>query len=52
MGADLTGIVGSDVGLMIRAFAAALEDDNMLVRRGILELLCTTLRLDGSVLKK
>lgn len=49
---DLTGIVGSDTGLMIRAFAAALEDDNMLVRRGILELLCTTLRLDGSVMKK
>ncbi|KAF8753997.1 Dopey, N-terminal [Rhizoctonia solani] len=27
---DLSSVVGSDVGLMIRAFAAALEDDNML----------------------
>ncbi|KAG8763896.1 hypothetical protein FRC12_008365, partial [Ceratobasidium sp. 428] len=49
---DLTSIVGSDTGLMIRAFAAALEDENMLVRRGILELLCTTLRMDGDVMKK
>ncbi|KAG8740013.1 hypothetical protein FRC10_004853 [Ceratobasidium sp. 414] len=49
---DLTSVVGSDAGLMIRAFAAALEDENMLVRRGILELLCTTLRLDGDVMKK
>ncbi|QRW09045.1 hypothetical protein RhiLY_08044 [Ceratobasidium sp. AG-Ba] len=51
-GDDLTHIVGNDTGLMIRAFAAALEDENMLVRRGILELLCTTLRLDGEVMKK
>ncbi|KAG8710253.1 hypothetical protein FRC11_004702, partial [Ceratobasidium sp. 423] len=26
---DLSSVVGNDVGLMIRAFAAALEDDNM-----------------------
>lgn len=49
---DLTGVVGNDVGLMIRGFAAALEDDNILVRRGTLELLCTTLRMDGVVMKK
>ncbi|KAF8684488.1 Dopey, N-terminal [Rhizoctonia solani] len=49
---DLSSVVGSDVGLMIRAFAAALEDDNMLVRRGTLELLCSTLRMDGAIMKK
>ncbi|CCO32758.1 Protein dopey-1 [Rhizoctonia solani AG-1 IB] len=49
---DLSGVVGSDAGLMIRAFAAALEDDNMLVRRGTLELLCSTLRMDGTIMKK
>ncbi|KAJ1302793.1 hypothetical protein OPQ81_003100 [Rhizoctonia solani] len=49
---DLSSVVGNDVGLMIRAFAAALEDDNMLVRRGTLELLCSTLRMDGAVMKK
>ncbi|CAE6407081.1 unnamed protein product [Rhizoctonia solani] len=49
---DLSGVVGNDVGLMIRAFAAALEDDNMLVRRGTLELLCSTLRMDGAIMKK
>ncbi|CAE7181510.1 unnamed protein product [Rhizoctonia solani] len=49
---DLSSVVGNDVGLMIRAFAAALEDDNMLVRRGTLELLCSTLRMDGTIMKK
>ncbi|CAE6451535.1 unnamed protein product [Rhizoctonia solani] len=49
---DLSSVVGNDVGLMVRAFAAALEDDNMLVRRGALELLCSTLRMDGAIMKK
>ena len=49
---DISGIVGSDMGLMIRAFASALEDDNLLVRRAILDLLLQSLRLDGLALKK
>ncbi|KAI0031253.1 Dopey, N-terminal-domain-containing protein [Vararia minispora EC-137] len=48
---DITLIVGSDIGLMIRAFAAALEDDNLLVRRGALDLLLTSLRLDSSAVR-
>lgn len=31
---DITTAVGRDVGLMIRAFSACLEDENLLVRRG------------------
>ena len=37
---------------MIRAFSAALEDDNLLVRRGALDLLVNCLRTDGIVFKK
>ena len=40
------------MGLMIRAFASALEDDNLLVRRAILDLLLHSLRLDSPALKK
>lgn len=40
-------IVGDDVGLMVRGFAASLEDDNILVQRGVLDLLLSTLRLDS-----
>ena len=40
------------MGLMIRAFASALEDDNLLVRRAILDLLLQSLRLDSPALKK
>ncbi|GJN87072.1 hypothetical protein Rhopal_000017-T1 [Rhodotorula paludigena] len=43
----LSDIVGQDVGLMVRGFAAALEDDKVLVQRGILDLLNGTLRLDS-----
>ena len=32
---------------MVRAFSATLEDDNLLVRRGILELLLQSFRLDS-----
>ncbi|GAA5963888.1 hypothetical protein JCM21900_003967 [Sporobolomyces salmonicolor] len=42
---SLTHIVGQDVGLMVRGFAAALEDSQILVQRGILDLLTTTLKL-------
>ncbi|KAF5380337.1 hypothetical protein D9757_007927 [Collybiopsis confluens] len=49
---DITTIVGSDIGLMIRAFAAALEDENLLVRRSALDLLLTSLCLDSSAVQK
>ncbi|KAL0565856.1 hypothetical protein V5O48_016166, partial [Marasmius crinis-equi] len=49
---DITGIVGQDIGLMIRAFAAGLEDDNLLVRRGALDLLLQSLRVDSNTIRK
>ncbi|TFK56468.1 hypothetical protein OE88DRAFT_1715528 [Heliocybe sulcata] len=48
---DITAIVGQDVGLMIRAFAAALEDENLLVRRAGLELLLQSLHMDSRAFK-
>ncbi|GAA5992102.1 hypothetical protein JCM5350_006348 [Sporobolomyces pararoseus] len=44
---SLTEVVGQDVGLMVRGFAAALEDPQILVQRGTLELLITTLKLES-----
>ncbi|GBE77521.1 hypothetical protein SCP_0103960 [Sparassis crispa] len=44
---DITHIVGRDVGLMIRAFSSALEDDDLLVRRGALDLLLQALRINS-----
>ena len=49
---DITDIVGKDIGLMIRAFAAALEDENLLVRRGALDLLLTAIRVDSMAIRK
>lgn len=49
---DISEIVGKDIGLMIRAFAAALEDDNLLVRRGTLDLLLQAMRLDSLAIRK
>ena len=49
---DITTIVGRDVGLMIRAFSACLEDENLLVRRGALDLLVGNLKLSGGALKR
>lgn len=49
---DITPIIGRDVGLMIRAFAASLEDDDNLVRRGILELLTQSFKLDSPAFKQ
>jgi hypothetical protein len=49
---DIAAIIGGDVGLMVRAFSAALEDDNLLVRRSTLDLLLQSVRLDGSVIKR
>ncbi|KDQ15544.1 hypothetical protein BOTBODRAFT_65254 [Botryobasidium botryosum FD-172 SS1] len=48
---DITPIVGQDLGLMIRAFAAALDDDQLLVRRSVLDLLVQSLRLDSAAMK-
>ena len=49
---DISPIVGPDIGLMIRAFSSSLEDDNLLVQRAILDLLVTSLRLDGAASPK
>jgi hypothetical protein len=49
---DITQIVGRDIGLMIRAFAAALEDDNLLVRRGALDILLQSMRIDSAAIKR
>ncbi|KAJ3872338.1 Dopey, N-terminal-domain-containing protein, partial [Lentinula edodes] len=49
---DITSIVGSDIGLMIRAFAAALEDENLLFRRSALDLLLQSMRVDSSAVKR
>ena len=37
---------------MIRAFAAALEDENLLVRRGALDVLLQTMRVDSIAIRK
>lgn len=37
---------------MIRAFAAALEDDNLLVRRSALDMLLQTMRIDSAAIKR
>jgi hypothetical protein len=49
---DFATMLGHDVGLMIRAFAAAVEDDNVLVRRYALDLILQALRLDGVAIQK
>ncbi|KIJ66430.1 hypothetical protein HYDPIDRAFT_26778 [Hydnomerulius pinastri MD-312] len=49
---DITQIVGRDIGLMIRAFAAALEDDNLLVRRSALDMLLQSTRMDSAAIKR
>jgi hypothetical protein len=41
----------ADVGLIMRGVAAALEDENMLVRRNGLDLLLRILHLDGNIFK-
>jgi hypothetical protein len=37
---------------MIRSFSAALEDDNLLVRRGALDLLLSSIRVDSAAVKQ
>lgn len=48
---DITHVVGRDIGLMIRAFSTALEDDNLLVRRSALDILLQSMRMDSAALK-
>jgi hypothetical protein len=45
-------IVGDDVGLMVRAFASALGDNQILVQRAALDLVTSTLRIDGAGFQK
>jgi hypothetical protein len=45
-------LLGGDVGLVIRAFAMTLEDEHLLVKRGILDLINQSLKMDGLVLQK
>jgi hypothetical protein len=52
LSADISNAVGKDIGLMIRAFAAALEDENLLVRRGALDVLLQTMRVDSIAIRK
>ena len=49
---DITEIVGKDMGLMIRAFAAALEDENLLVRRAALDILLQSLKVNSYAFRK
>ncbi|KAI0348103.1 hypothetical protein BDW22DRAFT_1350250 [Trametopsis cervina] len=49
---DIGAIVGRDIGLMIRAISAALEDDDSLVRRSALDILLQSLPVDGVAVKK
>jgi len=49
---DISDVVGKDIGLMIRAFAAALEDENLLVRRAALDILLQSVRVNSSTVKR
>ncbi|KZO90907.1 hypothetical protein CALVIDRAFT_589701 [Calocera viscosa TUFC12733] len=49
---DITSMVGHDLGLMVRAFAASLDEENLLVRRGIMDILVQSLPVDSLALKK
>ncbi|KIY52670.1 hypothetical protein FISHEDRAFT_69486 [Fistulina hepatica ATCC 64428] len=49
---DMTSIVGRDIGLMVRAFAVVLEDENLLVRRAALDLLLQALKIDSEAIKR
>jgi len=40
------------MGLMIRAFAAALEDENLLVRRSGLDILLQSIKVNGFITRK
>jgi hypothetical protein len=42
---DVAVVLGDDIGIMIRAFSATLEDKHVLVQRAILDLLVTSFPL-------
>ncbi|RIA92963.1 Dopey, N-terminal-domain-containing protein [Glomus cerebriforme] len=42
---DVAIVLGDDVGIMVRAFSATLEDEHVLVQRAILDLLVTSFPL-------
>ncbi|KAF2459587.1 Dopey, N-terminal-domain-containing protein [Lineolata rhizophorae] len=46
------GVISPEPGLLVRAFTAGLEDQNLLIQRGFLDLLVTHLPLDSPVLQK
>lgn len=48
---DVEEVSHTQAGLMVRGTAAALGDQNMLVRRNALDLLLRVIPLDGVVLK-
>lgn len=47
----ISPIVGDDPGLMIRGFSAALDEGQVLVQRAVLDLLCSSLQLEGKGFK-
>jgi hypothetical protein len=49
---DIVTRLGGDVGLLVRAFAMSLEDEHLLVKRGILDLMNQSLKMNGPVLQK
>ncbi|KIM47693.1 hypothetical protein M413DRAFT_439360 [Hebeloma cylindrosporum] len=49
---DIAAVVGKDIGLMIRAFAAALEDENLLVRRAALDILSQSMRVNSHAIRR
>jgi len=49
---DISEVVGKDTGLMIRAFAAALEDENLLVRRAALDILLQSMPVNSHTIQK
>lgn len=49
---DISDVVGKDIGLMIRAFAASLEDENLLVRRAALDTLLQSMTVNSYAFRK
>lgn len=45
---SIAHVVGQDVGLMVRAFAASLGDSHILVQRSTLDLVLSVLPLNGA----
>lgn len=47
---EIEAVISPEPGLLVRCFAAGLQDDQLLVQRGFLDLLVTHLPLNSSVL--